>query len=52
MYSQLLQMYRMAVWDNAGRMYLPVWDYENKEITNYARANEALKIFNEGEFHE
>ncbi len=45
MLHRLTKMFAMAVWDNQGRQYLPVWGYDRK-ISNYARAHEAIEIFN------
>lgn len=46
----LNKMYKMAVWDNEGRQYLPVQDYDG-QISHYARATEAIEVWlhdNEG----
>lgn len=41
--GQMLEaMYRLAVWDNKGRQYLPVWDYEWRDVENYMPAEEAI----------
>ncbi len=39
------KMFAMAVWDNQGRQYLPVWGYDD-EISHYDRATDAIKTFN------
>lgn len=45
MWKRLYTMYKLAVWDRNGMQYLPVWGYSGG-ITHYARAREALEIFN------
>lgn len=40
--DMLTYMYSISVWDNEGRQYLPVFDYEWKQVTNYAPAREAI----------
>lgn len=43
-HERLLLMYKLAVWDRYGRMYMPVWGYDG-EISHYARASEAIGIW-------
>ncbi len=43
MLNRLNKMISMAVWDNQGRMYMPVWGYDNR-ISHYARAKEANQL--------
>lgn len=38
----LERMYHLAVWDNLGHQYLPIFDYEWLEVTNYMPAEEAI----------
>ena len=40
LFQQLEHMYKLAVWDNHGRMYMPV--YSDNEVVAYARTGEAL----------
>lgn len=40
--AMLIRMYSMSVWDNQGRQYLPVFDYEWRDIMGYTRADEAI----------
>lgn len=47
MHKLMIKMFDMAVWDNAGKMYLPVWATDYTCIIYYARAKKALAIFNE-----
>lgn len=42
----LFQMFRLAVWDNDGRQYLPLFGYDG-QIEAYAPAEEAINTFNE-----
>ncbi len=44
-FDTLIKMFNLAVWDNRGRMYLPVWGYDG-EISNYDRAEGAINTFN------
>ena len=44
MNKQLLLMYKLAVWDNNGRMYMPLFGYDN-QVEAYAPARSALNIF-------
>ncbi len=44
--ERLLQMYRLAIWDRRGRMYMPVYGYDGL-ITNYARAWEAMSYWHD-----
>ena len=46
MFDRLLKMYEMAIWDNEGRMYMPVHGYDG-QIYVYVRAEEALDIWND-----
>ena len=46
MFDRIMKMYALAVWDNHGRMYMPIWGYDG-EISHYALAIEALQIFNQ-----
>ncbi len=41
-HTMLIRMFHLAVWDNAGRQYLPVFDYDGSVMV-YARAYEAIK---------
>ena len=45
MFERLAKMFALAVWDNQGRMYLPVWGYDD-EISHYDRATGAINTFN------
>ncbi len=45
MLQRLAKMFALAVWDRQGRMYLPVWGYDD-EISHYDRAEGALETFN------
>lgn len=44
--NRMFHMFYMAVWDNEGRMYLPVWGYDD-QISHYAQAREAIAIHNQ-----
>ena len=43
MNKQLEQMYRLAVWDQQGRMYMPVYSKISGAIELYAPAQAALR---------
>ncbi len=43
--KRLLQLVKLAVWDNEGHMYAPVWGYGD-EIMFYAPYREAVDLFN------
>lgn len=45
-FEMLDRLYRMAVWDVEGRMYMPVQGYDG-EWAAYRPAREALAIFYE-----
>ena len=40
--EMLERMYRLSVWDEKGRQFLPVFDYEWRDVTGYARAETAI----------
>ncbi len=42
MHKRLLQMYKLAVWDASGRMYMPLYGYDG-EIVAYGRAEDAIE---------
>lgn len=42
--GMLLRMHGMPVWDRQGRQYYPVFDYDWKNISHYARAEEASAL--------
>ena len=44
LHKRLCQMHRLAVWDNKGREYLPLYGYD-WQIEAYAPAKEAIDIF-------
>ena len=43
--KMLQRMIDLAVWDHAGRMYCPVFDYDDS-VSHYARAPDAMDINN------
>ena len=45
MFRRLVQMYKMAVWSADGRMYMPLYGY-NDEVVAYGTAQQALDQFN------
>ncbi len=52
--KHLIQMYRLAVWDHYGRMYMPLYD-DDWNIYSYAGGREALDAYNvrlRGDTHE
>ena len=40
--AMLERMYKLSVWTGEGKQYLPVFDYEWRDITNYLPAKEAI----------
>jgi len=44
MFEELERMYRLAVWDNEGRQWLPVMGYGG-QVEVYMRAQAALDIW-------
>ena len=43
--KRLSQLAALAVWNNAGKMYCPVWGYDN-QIEAYAPYREAVDLSN------
>lgn len=41
--EMLVRMYALAVWDHAGRQYLPVFDYAWKDVAAYMPAEDAIR---------
>ena len=42
LFEVLERMYRLAVWDAKGRMYMPIFDYDFNNVEVYAPADEAI----------
>jgi hypothetical protein len=40
--DMLVRMYSMSVWDEKGRQFLPIFDYEWRDVMGYQRADEAI----------
>lgn len=40
--EMLERMYRLSVWTNEGKQYLPIFDYEWRDVTSYVPAEEAI----------
>ncbi len=43
--DRLRRIVSLAVWDNEGKMYSPIWGYDN-QIVAYAPMPEAVELFN------
>ena len=41
LHEMLIRMFKMAVWDNQGRQYLPVFNFDWKHVLHYAPAEDA-----------
>lgn len=44
LHAMLMRMHAMPVWDNAGRQYYPVFDYDWKNVSHYALAEDAATV--------
>ncbi len=40
--AMLERMYALSVWNSEGKQFLPTFDYEWRDVTNYLPAEEAI----------
>ena len=43
LYDMLTRMYSLSVWDAVGRQYLPVFDYDWRNVSHYECAKTAIQ---------